>query len=147
MSVEQFPIGELAERANVTRRTIHYYMARGLLPPPEGAGVATTYSEEHLYRILLIKKLQEAYLPLDEIKKRVTIMSLDEVKKALDENMGPIMLQEERSEELLKLQVGVLYRRIPVGFDVEIHFPSGNHKAEELAKKLYEYAENIMKEG
>lgn len=147
MGTEQFRIGELAAKANVTRRTIHYYMGRGLLPPSEGAGVATTYSEEHLYRILLIKKLQEAYLPLDEIKKRVTVMSLDEVKEALNEIVVPVILQEEILQEAPRLQVGALYRRLPVGFEVEIHFPSGNDRAEELAKKLYEYAENMMKEG
>lgn len=147
MGTEQFRIGELAKRANVTRRTIHYYMGRGLLPSSEGAGIATTYSEEHLYRILLIKKLQEAYLPLDEIRKRVTVMSLDEVKKALDETAAPVMFQEEILQEVPRVQVGALYTRIPVGFEVEIHFPSGNDRAEELARKLYEYAENIMKEG
>ena len=58
-------IQELAKRAGVTRRTIRYYVAQGLLPAGEGR--PTTYTEEH-YRILqLILKLKAQHLPLAEI--------------------------------------------------------------------------------
>lgn len=43
MASEQYRIGELAEKAGVTKRTIHYYMGRGLLPAPQGTGLGTTY--------------------------------------------------------------------------------------------------------
>ena len=63
-----YTIGELARAADVTKRTIRYYVAQGLLPPPYGSGRAATYSSEHLYRLELIKLLKQEFLPLSEIK-------------------------------------------------------------------------------
>ena len=98
MEQSSYRIGELAEKAGVTKRTIHYYMGRGLLPTSEGAGLGTTYSDEHLYRIMLIKKLQDAWLPLDEIRKRISGMSLQDVIKSLAGNNTAMMLSELPAE-------------------------------------------------
>ena len=54
----EYKVSELAEKAGVTKRTIHYYISKGLLLPPEGSGVNSVYNDEHLNRILLIKKKQ-----------------------------------------------------------------------------------------
>lgn len=81
---EEYRVSELAEKAGVTKRTIHYYISRGLIPPPEGMGVGSTYREEHLVRILLVKKLQEQYLPLDRIRQIMSGLSLEQVKQSLD---------------------------------------------------------------
>ena len=64
----EYKVSELADKANVTKRTIHYYISKGLLMPPNGEGVNSTYSEEHLERLLLIKKLQNEYMPLNKIR-------------------------------------------------------------------------------
>jgi len=80
----KYSISELSERVNVTKRTIHYYVQRGLIPPPEGRGVHSKYSDEHYYLILLIKKLQKKYYPLDKIKEIVQFKNLEEVKKELE---------------------------------------------------------------
>ncbi len=143
MTTAQYRISELAEKAGVTRRTIHYYMARGLLPASEGTGLGTTYSDEHLYRIILIKKLQDAYLPLDEIRKKLMLMSLEDVRCALNEDIST-----EAKEALQEpaVRIGVTYERIPVGNGVEIHFPSGNKKAADIASALHDYAIKLMKE-
>jgi DNA-binding transcriptional MerR regulator len=69
--VVELPIGELAERAGVTRRTVRYYVEIGLLPPPRGAGKTAVYGEEHLERLELIKTLQGYRLSLDEIRDRL----------------------------------------------------------------------------
>lgn len=145
MDSAQYRIGELAEKAGVTRRTVHYYMGRGLLPASQGSGLGTTYSDEHLYRIMLIKKLQDQYLPLDQIRKRIINMSLDEVRRCLD-NQPAIVSEHPASYSVGKI-TGTTYRKIPVGFGVEIHFPSEDEKAVKLAEKLYQYVEKIMKEG
>jgi len=160
-----FRIGELAEKAGVTKRTIHYYMGRGLLPPSEGAGLGTTYSDEHLYRIMLIKKLQDAYLPLDEIRKRISGMSLQEVIKNLAGNNTSMVLSETSAdysppdgntrevpadEEHTGKSVipgSATYERINIGSGLELHYPSDNRKAVEMAAILYNYAQKMMKEG
>jgi len=86
---EKYRISELAQKAGVTNRTVHYYVGRGLLPPPDGAGVGTTYREEHLLRLRLIKKLQEQYLPLEKIKEIISTMNMEEVEQALEDKGFP----------------------------------------------------------
>jgi DNA-binding transcriptional MerR regulator len=62
---------QLAEAADVTPRTIRYYVAQGLLPSPEQAGPNTRYTSGHLERLRLIKRLQAAHLPLATIRSQL----------------------------------------------------------------------------
>lgn len=64
-------IGELADRAEVSRRTIRFYVQRGLIPPPQGGGRGAHYTEEHLERLLAVKRLQEVGIPLEVILQRL----------------------------------------------------------------------------
>ena len=64
----EYKISELAQKAGVTKRTIHYYISKGLLMPPEGSGVNSSYNDSHLQRIIDIKKLQSKYYPLNKIR-------------------------------------------------------------------------------
>ena len=64
-------IGELVQASGVSRRTVRYYVQRGLLPPPEGAGRGHYYRPEHLTRLLEIKELQGRGLGLEEIRERL----------------------------------------------------------------------------
>jgi DNA-binding transcriptional MerR regulator len=66
-TTKTYTIGELAGEANVTTRTIRYYVSEGLLAPPEKGGRAASYNDEHLARLALIKILKEEFLPLQEI--------------------------------------------------------------------------------
>jgi DNA-binding transcriptional MerR regulator len=67
---------ELAARGGVTARTIHFYIAQGLLPPAGQPGPGARYSEAHLARLILIRRLQREHLPLAEIRNR--LKSLDD---------------------------------------------------------------------
>lgn len=66
-----FSLQQLADAANVTPRTIRYYVAQGLLPSPEQAGPNTRYTATHLERLRLIKRLQAAHLPLATIRSQL----------------------------------------------------------------------------
>ncbi|MEO5952639.1 MAG: MerR family transcriptional regulator [Chloroflexia bacterium] len=77
-------IQELADRAEVTTRTIRYYVEQGVLPPP-GYGRPAEYTYEHVQRLALIKRLKEQYLPLDEIRDTLQRLTLDEVGQLLSE--------------------------------------------------------------
>ena len=130
----EYRVGELAEATGVTRRTIHYYVGRGLLPAPSGAGLGTVYSEEHLYRVRLIKKMQEAYLPLEEIRRRLTVMTLDEVKSSLD--YGVVLEELPAAKEGQGPVVGVRYERINLGADIELHYPAeGTYRTRDLVDR------------
>jgi DNA-binding transcriptional MerR regulator len=76
-------LGELTEEADVSVRTVRYYIAEGLLPPPEGAGPASAYTPGHLDRLRLIQRLKEAYLPLKEIRRRLAGLDDDAVRAVL----------------------------------------------------------------
>src|SRR6184192_4221483 len=62
-----YGIAELAELGGVTRRTVRYYVRRGLLPAPLGTGRGPHYTQAHLERLIHIRQLQEAGVPLAEI--------------------------------------------------------------------------------
>jgi DNA-binding transcriptional MerR regulator len=85
-----YTIGELAEAAEVTPRTIRYYTAEGLLPPPDTRGRYALYGGAHLLRLRLIARLKEAYLPLGEIKARMEHLSAEQVAQLLAEYNQPL---------------------------------------------------------
>jgi DNA-binding transcriptional MerR regulator len=72
---EALGIAELAERADVTPRTVRYYVSEGLLPPPGGAGQQRVYNTGHLLRLKAIKRLKDLFLPLGEIRRRLAELS------------------------------------------------------------------------
>ena len=82
MPDDPYSLGDLARLADVTPRTVRYYVAQGLLPSPEAAGPATRYTEGHLARLRLIKRLQRDHLPLAEIRARLERMGDEEVLAA-----------------------------------------------------------------
>ena len=59
-----YGIDELADRAGVSRRTVRFYVQRGLLDAPRGLGRGKHYGDAHLQSLLRIRALQEAGVPL-----------------------------------------------------------------------------------
>ena len=66
-----YSIDELAERAGVSRRTVRYYVQRGLMPAPLGVGRGKHYAETHLHALIAIKDMQQAEVSLDDIHARL----------------------------------------------------------------------------
>jgi DNA-binding transcriptional MerR regulator len=73
---DDFDINTLSSETGVNVRTIRYYLAEGLLPPPVGRGLAASYGTGHRDRLRLIRRLQEAHQPLAAI--RVQMEALDD---------------------------------------------------------------------
>lgn len=61
---------DVTERTGLSRQAIHFYVEEGLVPPPVKTGKTMGYyTEAHVERILLVKKLQEEhFLPLKAIR-------------------------------------------------------------------------------
>ena len=78
-----YSVNELADEAGVTRRTVHYYIAQGLLPASGTEGRGTRYGQGHLDRLLLIRELQREHLPLAEIRQRLEHLRDDQVADLL----------------------------------------------------------------
>ena len=57
------------EEEPLSERTVRYYVAEGLLPKPARPGKRALYSQGHLDRLRLIKRLKDReFLPLSQVK-------------------------------------------------------------------------------
>lgn len=83
--MERYRLSELTQLTGVTPRTIRFYIAEGLLPPPDGNGPAAVYTAEHRERLRLIGLLKDRYLPLKEIRRQLAALGADEVRERLRE--------------------------------------------------------------
>jgi DNA-binding transcriptional MerR regulator len=77
-----FDLSDLCGRGGVTARTIRYYVQQGLLPSP-GLGAGARYTEAHLARLRLIRRLQSEHLPLAEIRRRLEALDDDAIRALL----------------------------------------------------------------
>jgi DNA-binding transcriptional MerR regulator len=67
MSSAVYSIAELAELGGVSRRTVRYYVQRGLIPAPLGTGRGKHYGQEHLDQLVRVRVAQERGVPLVEL--------------------------------------------------------------------------------
>jgi DNA-binding transcriptional MerR regulator len=77
MGTMEYSIGELAARAQVSRRTVRFYVALGLISPPQGRGRGRHYTDRHLQEILTIRRLQARGVSLAEIRAHKDGQTLD----------------------------------------------------------------------
>lgn len=156
MQKEKYRIGELAALAGVTRRTVHYYIDKKLLPPAKGAGVNSYYTADHLNRIKLIRKLQESYLPLEEIRKIIAPLNPKEVLEYLEQHKqkqqpfaNMILIQEPAREMSYRASSApILYERVELGKNIELHFPEElTDKNPALLRSLIENCRQIIGTG
>ncbi len=164
-----FGIGELAMRVGVTPRTVRYYVAEGLLPPPGGGGQNRTYTEEHLLRLQAIKRLKEAYLPLGEIRRQMEGLSRDQLEElvetpsppqpssaldyigsvlspSLSHNAAPAP-PSPPSVEMAEAEApaGSVWRRVSIAPGVELHYePSGDNQRDAAIARLVEEARKLL---
>ena len=78
--MKYYRLNELTDATGVTARTIRFYIAEGLLPPPQGAGPASVYTAAHRDRLRLIGILKDRYLPLREIRRRLATLTDAQVR-------------------------------------------------------------------
>lgn len=62
-------IGELADAAGLSRRSIRFYVQQGLLPAPMGLGRGSHYDAAHLDRLRQVADWQRAGHSLDQIRR------------------------------------------------------------------------------
>lgn len=133
----EYKISELADKAGVTKRTIHYYISKGLLLPPEGSGVNSLYKDEHLERILLIKKLQAEYMPLNKIREYI----LDNPKEKAPQSVKKVKKQismAEGQEVYIKENICDVF---------EIHYSQENgEKYKHIIDNVKKYVEKMMED-
>lgn len=76
----EYTLDELSTLANVTPRTVRYYIAEDILPPPVIGGRNATYSQEHLDRLNAISAMKAMFLPLREIRHRLNMLTPEQMR-------------------------------------------------------------------
>ncbi|WP_394233455.1 MerR family transcriptional regulator [Niallia oryzisoli] len=66
-------MGELANLANVSKRTIDYYTSLGLLHAQRSNSNYRFYPEEALHDLKIIEEYKKMHLPLHEIKRKLEL--------------------------------------------------------------------------
>jgi hypothetical protein len=85
-----------AARAHPVERTIRFYVARGLVSPPEGRGTAATYGYRHLLQVLAIKLRQMEGATLDSLGKELAELAGDILERRVASALGPALPLPER---------------------------------------------------
>jgi DNA-binding transcriptional MerR regulator len=85
-----------AARATPSERTIRFYVARGLVSPPEGRGTAATYSYRHFLQLLCIKLRQMEGGTLSAITKEMKDTTGDVLERRAAQSLGQSVPSPER---------------------------------------------------
>jgi DNA-binding transcriptional MerR regulator len=112
-------IGELADRAGLSRRAVRFYVQQKLLPTPLGRGRGRHYDRSHLDRLRQIAELQSAGHSLDAIRQILAGKSVT-VAASNDNGARPARPRPALSAEL--------WTRIRVMDGVELSFDSTKHQ-------------------
>ncbi len=114
---EYLQIGEVAERAGVSQRTLRFYEEKGLLKPPARMeGGFRLYTEEDVRRVKQIKKLQSLLgVSLAEIKEMVEAQdTLREIRARYRPDAPPSekLEQLQRATEVVQRQYDIVRNKV-----------------------------------
>ena len=134
----EYKVSELANKAGVTKRTIHYYISKGLLLPPEGSGVNSIYTDEHLNRILLIKKLQAEFMPLNKIRDYILENPNEKVENAIKKPKEKVIINDDDKDVYIRENVCDIF---------EMHYSKENaEKYKHVIENVIKYVEKMMED-
>lgn len=83
-----FPLN-VSARARPSERTIRFYVAKGLVSPPEGRGTAAIYTYRHLLQVLAIKLRQMEGATLGAITRDLGDQAGDVLERRVASALGP----------------------------------------------------------
>jgi DNA-binding transcriptional MerR regulator len=65
---QRYSIHNLATLANVSTRTVRFYIAQGLMDRPHGTKRGAWYEDRHLKQLLLIRRWTDSGVSLDRVR-------------------------------------------------------------------------------
>lgn len=78
-----------AAKTRPTERTIRFYVARGLVSPPDGRGTAAMYGYKHLLQVLAIKLRQMEGATLEVLTREFAEQPGDQLERRVASVLGP----------------------------------------------------------
>jgi DNA-binding transcriptional MerR regulator len=70
-----YTIDDVTRLTGVSRRTVRYYVTRGLIPPPDGRGVGLHYGQEHVDGILRVLEAKQRGATLADVAREEHVPS------------------------------------------------------------------------
>ena len=121
MISSELSIGDLADAAGVSRRTVRFYVQQRLLPVPLGRGRGRHYDQSHLQRLRRISELQAAGHSLDAIRR---ILDGGETIAA----PAPLSASTPTRRAPRATMSAELWTRLRLGEGVELHYDAARHR-------------------
>jgi DNA-binding transcriptional MerR regulator len=132
-----YKLDELAKAAGTSPRTVRYYVQRGLLPPPVFKGKDSAYAKDHLVRLRAIRKLQEAYLPLDAIAAELAGKSIEQIEAIAEKKAAPVPPPNVEIVVTTPLVRSHAWRRLEIADGLELHLADdASAETKALAEKI-----------
>ncbi|WP_074432793.1 MerR family transcriptional regulator [Neobacillus jeddahensis] len=75
-------MGEIAEIAHVSKRTIDYYTSIGLLKAERSKSNYRIYSDESLADLKFIEECKSLHFPLDEIRRKIDMRKTKNIRES-----------------------------------------------------------------
>ncbi|HJV30580.1 MAG TPA: MerR family transcriptional regulator [Bacillales bacterium] len=104
-----YRIGELADIAMVSKRTIDYYTSIGLLKAERSKANYRIYSEESLIDLKFIENCKELHYPLDEIKRKLEMKKAKNIRDSeVEQHVGVVTQQMKQLENDLAVLISLI---------------------------------------
>jgi len=132
-----YSIQDLSEQTSLARRTIHFYVQQGLLPPPAGAGVGTRYFETHRLCLELIPLLKGQGLRLDQIRARLQGQDEDGLRRMLNS----LPAHASPAPALLPVSQPFAHYQLPAGMTLTVPASLTSTERQKLAELLKSVAD------
>jgi DNA-binding transcriptional MerR regulator len=124
----------------MNKRTVRYYIQKGLVDRPEGVGKGAFYSHTHLEQLLAIRKWKAAGLSLDRIQ---NILAGEREGADDDRPVPPPLPQKPGTVEV--------WSHMHIGDGIELHIEPGRagfspEQVRTLFKEVMNLAQRIREE-
>ncbi|TKC18117.1 MerR family transcriptional regulator [Robertmurraya kyonggiensis] len=132
-----YRIGELANLANLSKRTIDYYTSIGLLKAQRSKSNYRIYTHQDLEDLKFIEECKNLHIPLEEIKRKLEMKKLKEVHEGeLKKHIQSVTQQMKQLQTDLNVLIP-LFESLESG-QVESYSKLLNTESEVLLKSLSE---------
>lgn len=106
IGTDKLKIGELAEKANVTKRTIDHYTNLGLLNVERSSSNYRYYDQSSIERLHFIEQCKREGMSLDEIKKTILEKDAEEIDvlelrlkiKGLEKDVSEVLAHLDKND-------------------------------------------------
>ena len=139
---KKYVISDIMQELDVTKRTVHYYIGRGLIPPAKKDGDMYYYDEDHLIRIRYIRWMAEQHISLQAISLQMKGKS-NEALLAEMEKAPVLMLNVEQPADKTRVSYRIhVQDGIELNLDDEVY-----HRIKHKVDMMTDYIRKIVREN